>query len=64
MFLAATLTLNDLKVDAEIDAVIRKAEIIDGVKIATELVGFGRGGEVPSLKSGSITTYDAKRLSD
>jgi hypothetical protein len=65
LFMAASFTLpNGMEVDAEIDAVIRKVEIIDGVPIVTELIGFGRGGEIPSLKPGSITTYDAKRLSD
>ena len=64
-FMAASFTLpNDMKVDTEIDGVIRKTEIIDGVPIAMELIGFGRGGEVPSLRPGSITTYDARRLSD
>jgi len=65
LFMAATFTLpNGMKVDAELDGIIRKTEIFDGVTIVTELVGFGRGGEVPSLKPGSITTYDARRLSD
>jgi len=65
MFLTASFTLpNGVKVDAEIDGIIRKLEIIDGVPIATEMFGIGRGGEIPSLKPGSITTYDAKRLSD
>ena len=65
LFMAASFTLpNGMKVDTEIDGVIRKTEIIDGVTIVTELIGFGRGGEVPSLMPGSITTYDAKRLSD
>ena len=65
MFLTASFTIpNGVKVDAEIDGVIWKTEIIDGVPIVTEMVGFGRGGEMPSLKPGSITTYNAKRLSD
>ena len=65
LFMTASFTLpNGMEVDAEIDAVIRKVEIIDGVPIAMELIGFGRGGEVPSLRPGSITTYDARRLSD
>ena len=65
LFMAATFTLpNGMKVDAELDGVIRKTEIIDGVPIVTELIGFGRGGEIPSLMPGSIVTYDAKRLSD
>jgi len=65
LFMTASFTIpNGVKVDAEIDGVIRKTEIIDGVPIVTELVGFGRGGEIPSLKPGGIVTYDARRLSD
>ena len=65
MFLTASFTIpNGIKVDAEIDGVIKKTEIIDGVPIATEMVGFGRGGETPTLKPGSIIKYDAWRLSD
>jgi hypothetical protein len=65
----ATLTMTFTREDGlegstEIDGVIRESEIIDGVKIVTELIGFSRGGELPSLKPGSITTYDARRLSD
>ena len=63
--LTVTFTRDDgLEGGAEIDGVIRKAEIIDGVKIVTEFIGFSRGGEIPSLKPGSITTYDATRLPD
>jgi hypothetical protein len=65
LFMTASFTIpNGMKVDAEIDGVIRKTEIIDGVPIVTELIGFGRGGEIPSLMPGTILTYDAKRLSD
>ena len=65
LFMTASFTIpNGVKVDAEIDGVIRKTEIIDGVLIVTELIGFGRGGEIPSLMPGNILTYDAKRLSD
>lgn len=65
LFLTASFTIpNGIKVDAEIDGVIKKTEIIDGVPIATEMVGFGRGGDIPSLRPGSITKYDAWRLSD
>ena len=65
LFMTASFTIpNGVKVDAELDGVIRKTEIIDGVLIATELIGFGRGGEIPSLMPGNILTYDAKRLSD
>ena len=65
LFMTASFTIpNGMKVDAEIDGVIRKTEIIDGIPIVTELIGFGRGGEMPSLVPGYIVTYDAKRLSD
>ena len=65
LFLTASFTIpNGIKVDAEIDGLIKKTEIIDGVPIATEMVGFGRGGETPTLKPGSIIKYDAWRLSD
>ena len=66
LFMTASFTIpNGVKVDAEIDGIIRKTEIIDGVPIVTELIGFGRGGEIPLLiMPGSILTYDAKRLSD
>jgi hypothetical protein len=65
----ATLTNNFTRSDglegvAVLDGIVRKAEIIDGVKIATEIIGWSRGGELPSLKPGSITTYHATRLSD
>ena len=50
--------------DAEIDGIIRQAEVIDGVKIMTEGYGLERGGAVPSLTPGSLTTFTAKRLSD
>jgi len=65
LFMTASFTIpNGVKIDAEIDGIIRKTEIIDGVPIVTELIGFGRGGEMPSLVPGYIVTYDAKRLSD
>ena len=65
LFMTASFTIpNGVKVDAEIDGIIRKTEIIDGVPIVTELIGFGRGGEIPSLMPGTLLTYDAKRLSD
>ena len=65
LFMTATFTIpNGVKVDAEIDGVIWKTEIIDGVPIVTELIGFGTGGEMPSLKPGYIVKYEAKRLSD
>jgi hypothetical protein len=65
LFMTASFTIpNGVKVDAELDGVIRKTEIIDGVPIVTELIGFGRGGEIPSLMPGTLLTYDAKRLSD
>ena len=61
--LTRTFTRSDgYEASAEIDGVIREAEIIDGVKITTELIGFSRGGELPSLKPGNILTYHAKRL--
>ena len=55
---------NGLTADVEMDGVIRQAEVIDGVKIMTESIGFSRGGELPSLKPGSLTIYHAKRLPD
>jgi hypothetical protein len=62
---ALTYTLpNGMTVDAEIDGIIRQAEVIDGVKIMTEGYGLERGGAVPSLTPGSLTTFTAKRLSD
>jgi hypothetical protein len=54
---ALTYTLpNGMTVDAEIDGIIRQAEVIDGVKIMTEGYGLERGGAVPSLTPGSLTT--------
>ena len=65
LFMTASFTIpNGVKVDAEVDGVIWKTEIIDGAPIVTEMVGFGRGGELPLLKPGGIVKYEARRLSD
>jgi len=63
--LTNTFTRSDgYEADAEIDGVTREAEIIDGIKIITELIGFSRGGAIPLLMPGSITKYHATRLPD
>jgi hypothetical protein len=60
-----TYTLSDgTTVDAEVDFIVRQAEVIDGVKIMTEGYGFDRGGSMPSLKPGSCTVFIGKRLPD
>ena len=65
MTFSFTSTLsNGLTVDAEMDGVVREAEVIDGVKIITEGIGYSRGGELASLKPGSLMIYHAKRLPD
>jgi hypothetical protein len=55
---------NGATVDAEIDFIVRQAEVIDGVKIMTEGYGLERGGAIPSLKPGALTIFVGKRLPD
>jgi len=57
-------TADGLTVVMEMDGVTRQAEVIDGVKIMTEGIGFSKGGEVPSLKPGRLVIFHAKRLPD
>ena len=55
---------NGVAVNAEIDAIVRQAETIDGIKIMTEGYGLERGGAIPSLKPGALTIFISKRLPD
>ena len=65
--MTATLTYttpDGLTADMEMDGVVRQVEVIYGVKIATEGIGYSRGGELPSLMPGSLVIFNAKRLPD
>lgn len=55
---------NGPTVDIVVDRIIRQAEVVDGVKLATELYGISRQGALPSLRPGSLVIFTGKRLPD
>jgi len=59
-------TPNGSEVTVHFDAIIKKAEVVDGIKLATELVGFFEepGTFILEGKPGLMTTFNATRLPD
>jgi len=59
-------TPNGSEVTVHMDAVIKKAEVVDGIKLATEIVGFfdEPGTFILEGKPGLLTTFNGTRLPD
>jgi hypothetical protein len=58
-------TTDGLSTEVNVDWIVMQAEVIDGVKMATEIYGLGREGQtLLEGKLGGLTIFHAKRLPD